>query len=49
MPNYSVNSLPYLDAAQFQFVSHPNYILIYRVTTVAVEILNVVHSRQQYP
>ena len=32
-----------------QFVSHPNYILIYRVTTVAVEILNVVHSRQQYP
>ena len=32
-----------------QFVSHPNYILIYRVTTHAVEILNVVHSRQQYP
>jgi addiction module RelE/StbE family toxin len=32
-----------------QFVSHPNYILIYRVTTVTVEILNVVHSRQQYP
>ena len=32
-----------------QFVSHPNYILIYRVTTVAVEILNVVHSRQRYP
>ena len=32
-----------------QFVSHPNYILIYRVSTNAVEILNVVHSRQQYP
>lgn len=32
-----------------QFISHPNYILIYRVTTIAVEILNVVHSRQQYP
>ena len=32
-----------------QFVCHPNYILIYRITTVAVEILNVVHSRQQYP
>ena len=32
-----------------QFVSHPNYVLIYRVTTIAVEILNVVHSRQQYP
>lgn len=32
-----------------QFVSHPNYILIYRVTTTAIEILNVVHSHQQYP
>jgi toxin ParE1/3/4 len=32
-----------------QFVSHPNYILIYRVTTTHVEILNVVHSRRQYP
>lgn len=32
-----------------QFVSHPNYILIYRVTVSAIEILNVVHSRQQYP
>lgn len=32
-----------------EFVSHPNYIFIYRVTSDAVEILNVVHSRQQYP
>ena len=32
-----------------EFVSHPNYILIYRVIGDAVEILNVVHSRQQYP
>lgn len=32
-----------------QFVSHPNYILIYQVTPIAVEILNVVHSRQEYP
>lgn len=32
-----------------EFVSHPNYILIYRVIDDAVEILNVVHSRQRYP
>lgn len=32
-----------------EFVSHPNFILIYRVLEDAVEILNVVHSRQQYP
>jgi toxin ParE1/3/4 len=32
-----------------EFVSHPNYIIVYRRTLVAIEILNVVHSRQQYP
>lgn len=30
-------------------VVHPNYILVYRVTTDAVEIVNLVHARQQYP
>ena len=30
-------------------VIHPNYILIYRVTEDAVEIIRLVHSRQHYP
>jgi len=30
-------------------VVHPNYLLIYRVTAEAVEILALVHARQQYP
>ena len=30
-------------------VVHPNYILVYRVTGEAVEIVRLVHSRQQYP
>ena len=30
-------------------VVHPNYILIYRVTAEAVEIVALVHARQQYP
>jgi addiction module RelE/StbE family toxin len=30
-------------------VVHPNYILIYCVTGEAVEIVRLVHSRQQYP
>lgn len=30
-------------------VVHPNYIIIYRVTAEAVEILGVVHARQDYP
>jgi len=34
---------------QREAVVHPNYILIYRVTGEAVEIVRLVHSRQQYP
>jgi plasmid stabilization system protein ParE len=30
-------------------VVHPNYILIYRVTAEAVEIVSVVHARRRYP
>jgi toxin ParE1/3/4 len=30
-------------------IVHPNYILIYRVTQDAIEIVNVLHARQQYP
>lgn len=30
-------------------VVHPNYILIYRVGADTVEILNVLHTRREYP
>ena len=30
-------------------VVHPNYILIYHVTAEAVEIISLVHARQEYP
>ena len=30
-------------------VIHPNYILIYRVLTDAVEIVSVIHARREYP
>ena len=36
-------------AGTHEFVSHPNYILVYRHAVLAIEILNVVHARQQYP
>jgi toxin ParE1/3/4 len=32
-----------------EIVAHPNYIVVYHVATTAIEILAVVHSRQQYP
>jgi len=32
-----------------ELVVHPNYLVIYRVTASAIEIINVLHSRQQYP
>ncbi len=30
-------------------VFHPNYILVYRFDGDAVEVLNVLHTRRQYP
>jgi toxin ParE1/3/4 len=32
-----------------ELVAHPNYIIVYRVTDNAIEIVSVVHARQQYP
>lgn len=32
-----------------EVVVHPNYILIYRVAADAIEVLALVHARQQYP
>jgi len=32
-----------------ELVAHPNYIIVYRVTDAAVEIVSVLHARQQYP
>lgn len=30
-------------------IPHPNYIIVYRVLTDKIEIVNIVHSRRQYP
>ena len=32
-----------------EIVVHPNYLVIYRVMTYDIQILNVLHARQQYP
>ncbi len=32
-----------------EMVVHPNYIVVYRVNAGPVEIVSVVHARQQYP
>jgi toxin ParE1/3/4 len=32
-----------------ELVVHPNYIVVYRLTAATVEILNVLHVRQEYP
>lgn len=32
-----------------EMVVHPNYLVVYRVSATAIEILSVVHTRQQYP
>ena len=32
-----------------ELVAHPNYVIVYRITVDRVEIVNVLHARQQYP
>jgi len=32
-----------------ELVVHPNYIVVYRVSVAAIEIVSILHSRQQYP
>ncbi|MDR3479921.1 MAG: type II toxin-antitoxin system RelE/ParE family toxin [Burkholderiaceae bacterium] len=32
-----------------EIVVHPNYIVVYRIASTCVEIVNVVHARQEYP
>ena len=32
-----------------ELVAHPNYVIVYRVTHEQVEIIAVMHSRQEYP
>ncbi|KRV73402.1 type II toxin-antitoxin system RelE/ParE family toxin [Pseudomonas citronellolis] len=32
-----------------ELVAHPNYVLVYRVAAEYVEVVNVLHARQEYP
>lgn len=32
-----------------EIVAHPNYIIVYRVKIDCIEVLSVLHSRQEYP
>ena len=32
-----------------ELVAHPNYIVVYRVTDDAIEVVSILHARQRYP
>lgn len=32
-----------------EIVAHPNYLVFYRVTSTCIEVVSVVHARQEYP
>ena len=32
-----------------EIVAHPNYIVVYRVGLDCIEVLRVMHARQEYP
>ncbi|XKF15854.1 type II toxin-antitoxin system RelE/ParE family toxin [Halomonas sp. BLK-85] len=42
---YRVGELP----GTREIVAHPNYVVVYRVAVNRVDIVNVLHARQEYP
>jgi addiction module RelE/StbE family toxin len=47
-------AMPYLfrrgrEPGTREYVVHPNYILVYQVGSEFIDVLRVLHSRQQYP
>ncbi len=32
-----------------EIVTHPNYLILYRITVTCIEIVNIVHARREYP
>ncbi|HLD67759.1 MAG TPA: type II toxin-antitoxin system RelE/ParE family toxin [Pseudomonas sp.] len=32
-----------------EIVAHPNYVVVYRIAADHIEILNLLHARQEYP
>lgn len=32
-----------------EIVAHPNYVVVYKVTDTAIDVVNVLHARQEYP
>lgn len=49
LPTHPYMHRPGRVAGTREVVVHPNYILIYRVGTDRIDVLAVVHARQQYP
>ena len=49
LPQHPYLYRPGLVAGTREIVAHPNYVVVYRVTASAIEVINVLHSRQQYP
>ncbi|MBA5606252.1 type II toxin-antitoxin system RelE/ParE family toxin [Duganella sp. FT3S] len=49
LPHHPYLYRPGRVAGTRELVAHPNYIVVYRVGVTSIEIVSVLHSRQQYP
>lgn len=49
LPQHPYLHRPGRVAGTREIVVHPNYVVVYRVRPTVIEIINVLHSRQQYP
>jgi toxin ParE1/3/4 len=49
LPHHPYLYRPGRVAGTRELVANANYILVYRITETSIEIVSVLHSRQQYP
>ncbi|WP_137897502.1 type II toxin-antitoxin system RelE/ParE family toxin [Sphingomonas sp. 2SG] len=49
LPDHPYIHRPGRIAGTREAIVHPNYILVYRVSIHAIEVLAVLHARQHYP
>lgn len=46
---YVANVNPIAARRLREIVAHPNYIVYYRVTAHCIEVVNVIHTRREFP
>ena len=50
----TLGEMPYLGrkgrvAGTHERLAHPSYLIVYRINSQSIDILNIIHTKRQYP